>query len=309
MKGSWKIIIGVICLVLLAGSVISVFPGHSIASFISPDRQRTGETGETNATLGLPVPDNGAGLTTTLIPSAPFITVNPIGNKNTGDLIVINGTTNLPSRTSIYLNEINQSTREATITANTIACPDRNNVNRWSFALDSTAWMKPGSYRYIVSTISGNVNGSVQFTLNGAFLGPDSILYYQGSKESTISGTGSPYINVNPVSDRQKGDIFLISGSTNLVEGTMLYCTVWPVYFEETAKKPSDHSLDPCDGQYNMIGYPTPVVKGTGDTNSWSFPADMTHFQENTVMIVHVSTVNEDFTEKEIYGNSTFNLT
>jgi hypothetical protein len=241
-------------------------------------------------------------------PSTPFITINPIGTKNTGDLIIINGTTNLPPRTSVYLKEINQSTGESTMIANTIACPDAGGVNRWSFALDSTAWMKPGGYRYMVSTPDGMVNTSVQFALNGEFTGPASTLYYKDSKDSTIRGTGAPSITVNPIGDRRKGEIFLISGTTNLVEGTVLDCTVWPIYYEDPSKKPKNISSDPCEGQYNMIGYSTLVVNGTGDTNSWSFPADMTRFPENTTMIVHVSTTNEDLTERGIYGNSTFYL-
>jgi hypothetical protein len=241
-------------------------------------------------------------------PSTPFITVDPIGDKNTGDLVIISGTTNLPSGTSIYLKEINESTGESTMLANNFVCPDTHGVNRWRFVYDSTDWMRPGRLRYLVSTPKGDVNSSVQFNLNGTFFGPEKILYYEsGSKFATIRGTGAPYINVNPIGDRQKGDIFRISGTTNLIEGTMLYGTVWPVYFEDRSKRPSTISQDFCDGQFNMIGYSIAVVKGTGDTNRWSFPADMT-IQVKTEMKVHVSTRNEDLTKKEIYGNTTFNL-
>jgi hypothetical protein len=318
MKFNQNLVIGLLCLGLFVAIVITV--GSSLLTGIPLNQQKTEVTknGENitetmNVTSGtnpgITTSENETMQTPPMVTDEPFISINPISDKNTGDLIIISGTTNLPSRTPIYLKDINDSTGEDTIIANTIACPDTSGINHWSFALDSTDSMRPGGYRYKVSTTSGDVNSSVQFMLNGQFLGPDSTLYYQDSKEATVRGTGTPYINVNPIGDRQKGDIFLVSGTTNLVEGTMLYCTVWPVYFEDTSKKLSTHSLDPCNGQYNMIGYPTTVVKGTGDTNNWSFPADMALFEENTEMIVHVSTVNEDFTEKDIYGNSTFNLT
>jgi hypothetical protein len=256
-------------------------------------------TGVMTGAMPVPMPDL----------SPAFITIDPIGDKKTGDLVIFSGTTDLPSGTSVYLKEINESTGESTTRANNFVCPDSRGVNRWRFVYDSTSWMKPGIYRYRVSTPKGDVNTSVQFNLTGTFLGPEKILYYQsGSRSATISGSGSyPYITVDPIGDRHTGDIFRISGTTNLIEGTLLYGTVWPVYFEDRSKRPSTISQDFCDGQFNMIGYSMAVVKGTGDTNRWSFPADMT-IQVKTEMKVHVSTRNEDLTKREIFGNATFNL-
>lgn len=316
MKNYQKFGLGLICLaVLITTATIAAadFLGshQDQRSQMNPtsNQQSENPAAGTTVTMNSPVPLKTVQRGLSPNSSTPFITIDPISDKTTGDLIIISGTTNLPAQTSIYLKDINESTGKSTMTANTIACPNATGVNRWTFTLDPTTWMRPGSYRYMVSTPSEDVNSSVHFNLKGTFVGPENILYYQDSKESTLSGTGAPYITVNPIGDRQKGDIFLISGSTNLAEGTRLYGTVWPVYYEDTSKKPSIISNDFCDGQYNMIGYPTAVVKETGDTNRWSFPADMTIFPEKTGMIVHVSTANEDFTERDIYGNSTFNLT
>jgi len=236
-----------------------------------------------------------------------FITIDPIGDMNTGDLIIISGTTNLPPRTSVDLKEVNESSGETTMIANTVACPDANGTTRWIFALDSTSSMRPGSYHYLVSNDAGDVNGSVHFMLNGASSVPASILYYQDSKAATISGTGAPYITINPIGDRQRGAIFRISGTTNLVEGTLLSCTIWPLYLEDRSRRPATITHDPCDGQWYNIGTTAIVAQGSGDTNTWSFAADTT-LAAKTEMIVHVSTVNEDFTEKDIYGNATFNV-
>jgi len=297
-----------ICLALLVVATLVIagcresIPGQQgqvTATNAQQTENHSAGTGVTTGTMPVPMPDL----------SPAFITIDPIGDKKTGDPVIFSGTTNLPTGTSVYLKEIDESTGESTMRANRIACPDNRGINRWTVVFDSTSWMKPGIYRYRVSTPKGDVNSSVQFNVTGTFLGPEKILYYQsGSKSAIIRGTGSyPYITVDPIGDRHTGDIFRISGTTNLIEGTMLYGTVWPVYFEDRSKRPSTISQDFCDGQFNMVGYSMAVVKGTGDTNRWSFPADMT-ISAKTQMNVHVSTRNEDLTKKEIYGNATFNL-
>jgi hypothetical protein len=244
-------------------------------------------------------------------PSTPFIAIDPISDKNTGDLIIISGTTNLPSGASIYLKEVNESTGDVSMRANHLACPDTSGVNRWRFIIDSTPWMRPGTHRFQVSTPKGDVNSPVQFNLTGRFLGPETILYYEsGSRSATIPGSGSyPYIIVNPIGDHKKGDIFRITGTTNLVEGTLLQCTVWPEYYEDRSKRPAIISKDDCDGQFIIAGSPAAIVKGTGDTNRWICPVDLRISPENIGMIVHVSTTDEYFTVREIFGNATFTLT
>ncbi len=244
------------------------------------------------------------------VPDAPFITIDPISDKNTGDLIIISGTTNLPSGASVYLKDVNKSTGELRMRANHIACPDTSGVNRWRFIIDSTPWMRPGPHRFQVSTPKGDVNSSVQFNLTGRFLGPETIRYYEsGSGSATIPGSGSyPSITVDPIGDHKKGDIFRITGTTNLIEGTMLQCTVWPEYYEDRSKRPAIISKDDCDGQFIIAGAPAAIVKGTGDTNRWVCPVDLIISPENIGMIVHVSTTDEYFTTREVYGNATFNL-
>jgi hypothetical protein len=319
MKSHQNFGIGLICLGLFIAVVAAITIGPGLLTGTHADQQETSitQSGEnktvemtvtTGMTLLTVTPDNATKTTPSTTSHAPFITIDPISDKNTGDLVIISGTTNLPPRTSVYLKEMDESTGESTIRANKVVCPGIDGVNRWTFAFDSTASMKPGSHRYIVSTPKGNATGSVQFTLKGTFLGPEKILYYQSSSNlATISGTGTPFIVVNPIGDRQKGDIFRVSGTTNLIEGTVLSCTIWPAYFEDKSKRPAIPSDDPCDGQWYAMSVSTAVVKGTGDTNRWSFAVDTT-IAEKTEMIVHVSTVNEDFSKKEIYGNTTFNL-
>ena len=305
MKSFKKLIVRIICIVI----VVAV-----VATMIIPSIFRHYE----NSTSGTSVesvivptkPENLSKSTPSPKIREHFIAIDPIGAKTTGDLVIITGTTSLPSGASVYLKEINEHNGESTMRANTIVCPDSNRINRFSFAIDSTDRMRPGCYYYIVSTPKGDLNESVQFNLDGIFRGPENTWYYQsGSKDSTIKGTGSfPYIMIDSIGDRKTGDIFRISGTTNLREGAVLDCTVWPVYFEDRSKRPAVPSDDPCAGQYNMVGYTVVVVKGTTETNRWSFPADMRIFPPDTEMIVHVSTTNEDLTRKEIFGNATFLL-
>jgi hypothetical protein len=241
---------------------------------------------------------------------APFIRIDPVGDKNTGDLIIISGTTNLPSGTGIYLKERNESTGEMAMRANTYACPDPDGVNRWSLVLESTMWMRPGNYGFRVSTPGGDVTDSVQFDLTGRYSGPEEIRYYSsGSRTATISGTGAPFIHVDPIGDRHKGDIFRISGTTNLAEGTLLDCTIWPVFYEDRSKRPSQSAINgnPCNDPFAMNGRSAVVVKGTGDANRWSFPADMTNMKK-TEMLVRVSTTDQLLTKREIFGNASFRL-
>jgi hypothetical protein len=144
----------------------------------------------------------------------------------------------------------------------------------------------------------------------GRFPGPETIRYFEsGSGSATIPGSGSnPSITVDPIGDHKKGDIFRITGTTNLIEGTMLQCTVWPEYYEDRSKRPALISTDDCDGQFIIAGAPAAIVKGTVDTNRWVCPVDLRISPENIGMIIHVSTTDEYFTSREVYGNATFNL-
>jgi hypothetical protein len=299
------VMIGIMMAVVCTGCMTSEPPAPATLTVQSDSPSGVPGTSSTQTDNTTTVKNDSSPVT-----NPPFITIDPISDKNTGDLIIISGRTNLPSGASVYLKEINESTGDSTMRANQIACPDARGVNRWRFVLDSTARMRPGKYRYLVSTPKGDVNSSVQLMLKGTFSGPEEILYYQdGSKSATIRGTGSyPSITIDPIGDRHKGDIFRITGTTNLIEGTLLQCTVWPEYFEDRSKRPAIISKDDCDGQFNIAGSPVAVVKGNGDTNRWSCPADMTIFPEKTGMIVHVSTTDEYYSVREIFGNATFNL-
>ncbi len=235
-------------------------------------------------------------------PSAPFINVDPIGDKNIGDLVVISGTTNLPERTSISLFRTFGNTGEEKMMSNRQVVPGTNGINRFRFAFD-TSGFRPGSYKTTVTTGKKDVSGTALFSLAGTFLGTDSPIYYSGS--SKTSGYGStPTITVQPPGDRQQGDVFLISGTTSLDPGTILFCRIYPAYFEDKTKKPAPSSGGPT---MDNLGSDTMVIRDKGNANRWSFAMDTGGYQK-IEYIVNISTVNEDFTIQEIFGSTHFTL-
>jgi PBP1b-binding outer membrane lipoprotein LpoB len=233
-------------------------------------------------------------------PSLPFITVDPISDKNIGDLVVISGTTNLPDKTAIYLYRTLENTGEEKMTANKQVLSGTNGINRWRFAFDSSGF-RPGSYTVTVATGKKAVSGFAQFTLAGTFLGTDNPTYYSGSSKASGSA-GAPTITVQPVGNRQQGDVFLISGTTSLPQGTLLMYQVYPDYFEDKTKRSASSSPVPSGIAGDSI-----VIRGDGNTNKWFCALD-TEGYEKTTYIVNVSTVNEDYTIREIFGRTQFTL-
>jgi len=233
--------------------------------------------------------------------SVPFITIDPVGEKKIGDLLVISGTTSLPEKTHVYLRWTVNSGGEKSISDRPIL-PGLNGTNHFRFVFDTTGF-KPGIYNTTVATGKNGVSGSVQFSLTGTYLGTDNLLYYSGTSKS-MAPSGRPIITVKSVGDHVHGDIIFVSGTTSLPAGTLLFYRVYPAYFEDKTKKPSSSS----DGMLtDNVGGDTIVIGGTGGINRWSFAIDGGYF-ETMDYIVNVSTVNEDFTKQEIFGKSQFTL-
>ena len=234
--------------------------------------------------------------------SVPFITIDPVGEKKIGDLLVISGTTSLPVKTPVYLSWYVGNSGEKKTLSDRPILPGTDGTNRFRFVFDTTGF-KPGVYTTTVASGKNSVSGSLQFSLTGTYLGTDTPTYYSGASKSTGS-SGAPTITVKPSGDRQQGDIVLISGTTSLPAGTLLFYRVYPAYFEDRTKKMSSSS----DGMLtDNVGGDTIVIGGTGGINRWSFALDGGYF-ETMDYIVNVSTVNEDFTKQEIFGKSQFTL-
>lgn len=309
MKTQQKTGIGFICLAMLiiatlviAGCVGSTSGGQGqmTATSDKPDENPNAGTIVATGTTTAPALLKTAQPTPAADSSVPFITIDPIGNKNIGDLLVISGTTNLPEKTWIYLSRTFGSSGDVVTMANKQVLPGTNGINRWRFAFDSSGF-RPGSYTLTVATREKDVAESAQFSLQGMFLGTDSPVYYSGTS-GTPGSVGTPSITVQPVGDRQQGDVFLISGTTSLAEGTLLLCQIYPAYFEDATKR-----LATSSGSPTSIAVDTIVVRSTGNANRWACALD-TDGYEKTGYVVNVSTISVDGVRKDIFGSVHFTL-
>jgi hypothetical protein len=242
-------------------------------------------TGTTIA-VSLPTPD----------PSTPFISIDPVGDKNLGDLIVISGITNLPENTMIFLYRSEGPSGEEKLMANKQVLAGTGGINRWRFALDSSGY-SPGTHYYRVSNGKKDVSESVQVTIRGTARGAITPIFYAGAATGTA---GAATITVQPVGERKQGDVFLISGTTTLPEGTLLMYKVYPDYFEHPSKRSATSAARPSG-----IAGDTIVIRGPGSTNTWSCALD-TEGYEKTNYIVNVTTISEDDLRTDVFGSAEF---
>jgi len=295
------------CPVLLAAIAILIIAGCTDAV---PDQQdqapalsetpheNPAAAGKNNPTTRAPA--QPAPVRSTSVPdtSLPYITFDPVGDKNIGDLLVFSGTTNLPEKTAVYLYRTFGSTGEEKLVSNREVFAGPDGTNRWRFVSDSSGF-DPGSYSMTVTNGKKDVKGSAQFTLSGTSLRPKSVVYYSGAKKSS---PGTPTITVNSIAEHKQGDVFLITGTSSLEEGTLLLCDIHPVYFDDASKRPATVYKGPSGTAGDTL-----VVRGTGGLNTWSFALDTNAF-EKTEYVVNVTTVSEDFTIREIVGKAQFAL-
>lgn len=231
-------------------------------------------------------------------PSQPFIIFDPIGDKKIGDLLVFSGTTNLPEKTAIVLKKSGGSPGDSVTWASSQVRPGTDGINRWRFALDSGG-LKPGSYTLTVTAGKNGATGSAQFSLQGTFLGSETPVYYSAATAQGSAGT--PVITVEPVGDRQQGNVFRLSGTTSLPVGTILLCNIYPAYIENPEERPA------TSGSPSGITSDTIVVRGTGTSNRWGCALD-TYGYEKTRYIVNVSTISEYTHRTDLFGSAQFTI-
>jgi hypothetical protein len=189
-----------------------------------------------------------------------YITVDPIADKTTGDLLIVSGSTNLPEGTTLMV--------EAGSTTNTLVLKGTGGVNRYSAAVDTTI-MKPGTKTITVNNMIGDlakgdyrpgtIKGTGSFTLKGTFLATDTLVQ--------ATSTSGDYIRIDTIGDRSIGEPFLITGTTSLPVGTEVIWQVMP----DTGIPPTG-----IDGDSQMsIGGNSLVTKSDGIANRISLAADM----------------------------------
>ena len=228
------------------------------------------------------------------------LAIDPIGDLKIGEILVVSGTTGLPERTPVYLSWKYGSSGEEKVLSNRQVLSGADGINRFRFVFDTSGFL-PGSYTVTVANGKKDLSASVQFSLAGTYRGTETPLYYPGTA-AVPESSGSPQITVTPPGDRQQGDIFLVSGTTNLPAGTLVFYRVYPAYFDDRTKTPAASS----DGSLmDNVGGDTIVLKGTGADNRWSFAMDTGGF-EKMEYVINVSTVSEDFTKRDLFGSAEF---
>jgi hypothetical protein len=191
--------------------------------------------------------------------AAQYITIDPVADKTTGDLLVVSGSTNLPVGTDLIV-QIPGSNGGARVRAGT------GGVNRFSSAID-TSVIEPGTKSITVTNMigdvekgdyrKGDVTASASFTLEGTYLTTDTPV------KATI--TRDDFITLNAIGDRSFGDQFLVTGTTSLPVGTEV---MWQVTPASLTTNPNQ------TGTMTGMMANSQVTKGTGTTDRVSFALD-----------------------------------
>ncbi|MGA9029629.1 MAG: hypothetical protein WB404_04295, partial [Methanoregula sp.] len=155
-----------------------------------------------------------AAMESTPVNTPPYITIDPVTDETTGDLLIVTGSTNLPEGTALMVQISGTG-------GNTEVNQGSNGINRYSMPID-TSILKPGTLNITVSQMIGDpakgnygpgtVKATASFMLEGTYLATDAPV------QPII--TSSDYIRLNAIGNRSVGDQFLITGTTSLPVGT-----------------------------------------------------------------------------------------
>jgi hypothetical protein len=250
--------------------------------------------------------------TFTILPSA---TIDPIADRNTGDLMVITGTTNLPLFSYISLSILPASQPpDPTKGRGADASIARGSgmTNTWSAAVDTTD-ITPGDYRVDAyqRTTTNASDGTFRFTYSDLLA---SSRFRLDSSNGTLSGPGSreimePFITVNEIGKKSIGDKFLVSGTTSLPPDTdLLYAVI-------QQSNTSIFTIDTKTRNETTLGGLTrtgiiSVSPGIEGINRWSFALDTTRFipDKYQVVVTLENTSAENIGKEGIFGTAYLTL-
>jgi hypothetical protein len=160
-------------------------------------------------------------MNTTLANEPPFITIDPIGDHRFGDIIFINGTTNLPvtGRLTVqiipeYFNPyfVPNSFQVATISDIPIV-PAPPGANRWSVNVtdDVINHLTRGADDYLVQ-VQSEENSSIEIDWDFKLL----------------PAATPQFITIDPIGNQTIGDVFFINGTTILPASQILTVFIGP---------------------------------------------------------------------------------
>lgn len=243
-------------------------------------------------------------------PGQSFISIDPVLDLNSGDLLILSGTTNLPIGTDLLVSVIEEpegpvDESPGTGTGATTKVAEREGgMNRWSVPID-TSVLRPDTYRVDAFRIAqdpdtgdftlDNVSGTTRFTLTGEYLGQKQLVF-AGSVENA-------FISLNPVGERYAGDQFLVTGATSLPVDTDVIWRVVPL-----AYAPDNDTT----GIFTSIMANSIVTRGNGENNRVTFALDTASLKPGMYSII-ASTVTGDLNDGDyspgnITGSTEFTL-
>jgi hypothetical protein len=226
-----------------------------------------------------------------------YITIDPVADKITGDLLIVTGSTNLPAGTILMV-------QAGSYGGDTIVRAGSGGVNPFSAPVD-TSGLKPGTPTITVTEMKGDpakgdyrmgtLSGTITFTLNGSYRGTDTAV------QATI--TKDDYIRLDAIGDRKAGDQFLITGTTSLPAGFGLIWEVMPY----TGTIPTGLDMNAKGIMAN-----NPVTKGNGTANRVSLAVDMGNMVPGEYIVIVGEMKGDpsqrDITIGELAGSARFTL-
>jgi hypothetical protein len=247
---------------------VSVFTGNVKKG----DFSTSGPIGTQEFTL-LPASGSSAGSHSQGSGTGTYIRIDPVADKTTGDLLIITGSTDLPAGILVMV-------QTGSFGTNTMVQEGTGGTNRFSAPVD-TAILKPGTLTITVTKMNsdyspGTLTGTGRFTLNGPFLATDTPVEAQVTRDD--------YIRLNAIGDHTVGDQFLITGTSSLPAGTVLFWQIQP---------DTDAAATSPDLGVTGIMANAPVTKGEGTANRVSFAVDLGSMNPGRYLVT-VGVMKED---------------
>jgi hypothetical protein len=220
----------------------------------------------------------GASMVSGFSAAKPFISADPISDKNIGDQFTITGKTSLPVGSkvlaqvypAVYEDQTGTGYGEFSGATGTIAIEEgTDGSNSWSFKLD-TSTFKPMEYLVNVSLVTGDLRKG-DFSTGNPF-NTTKFNVIQSSSGATAGrsrhsdNVGVSGILIDPIQDTAAGKLLELSGKTSLPVGADLIVKVVPVVTDNGRltgdyKKPENIAV-------------TKVVKSSGTANRFSITLD-----------------------------------
>jgi|GEM_PF-981306 len=238
----------------------------------------------------------------------PFIRINPISEGT--EYIEINGITNLvPGTPLVWKMEEKNGTKNvvpARNMGNSTVTPGIEGINRWSF-LPGNKTISPGLYLITITTgtgeqiqsnSTGNVSDFMEFNYTGQRV-PEVI---DDERRTGAGNNTSVYFTIDTLPEMHINNKYVISGTTNLPPGELLFFQVIPYNMMQNY----NFSFNPRDkserGNFSGIAGCVDVINGKGRENFWAFEMD-TYFLQPGKYEVNISNMESEPTSyQEIPG-------